>query len=43
MATPPNAIVIGSGYVAARDMSRAGILLNLTSIVAITATVTILL
>ena len=31
-ATPPNAIVFGSGYVTIPQMSRAGIVINLTSI-----------
>ena len=29
VATPPNAIVFGSGWIAIKDMSRAGLLLNL--------------
>jgi len=37
VATPPNAIVFGSGHVTLPQMMRAGILLNLTGVVAITA------
>jgi sodium-dependent dicarboxylate transporter 2/3/5 len=36
VATPPNAIVFSSGYLTIPQMSRAGILLNLTAIVVIT-------
>lgn len=32
VATPPNAIIFGSGMVAPRDMARAGLLLNFASI-----------
>ncbi len=32
VATPPNAVVFGSGYLKIRDMMRAGILLNIVSI-----------
>jgi len=35
VATPPNAVVFGSGYVTIPQMSRAGLLLNLLGIVAI--------
>jgi sodium-dependent dicarboxylate transporter 2/3/5 len=35
VATPPNAIVYGSGYVAQKDMMRAGIWINLSCIAAI--------
>ncbi len=34
--TPPNAIVFGSGYVTIPQMMRAGLLLNLLGILAIT-------
>jgi sodium-dependent dicarboxylate transporter 2/3/5 len=36
VATPPNAVVFGSGYLQMRDMVKAGFLLNLVSIVLIT-------
>ena len=36
VATPPNAIVFGSGYITIPQMSRAGVFLNLTAIVLIT-------
>ena len=36
VATPPNAIVFGSGYVTIPQMCRAGLLLNLLSVVLVT-------
>ncbi len=36
VATPPNAIVFGSGYIAIGQMVRAGVILNMISIVLIT-------
>jgi len=36
VATPPNAIVYGSGHISIPQMSRAGIWMNLASIVLIT-------
>jgi sodium-dependent dicarboxylate transporter 2/3/5 len=36
VATPPNAIVFGSGYITIPQMSRAGLVLNLCAIVVIT-------
>jgi sodium-dependent dicarboxylate transporter 2/3/5 len=41
VATPPNAIVFGSGAVAPKDMARAGLVLNLASIAVITLAVTL--
>ena len=38
VATPPNAIVFGSGYVSIPQMMRCGIWLNMVSIVLVTAT-----
>ncbi|MDX1501260.1 MAG: SLC13 family permease, partial [Thermoanaerobaculia bacterium] len=38
IATPPNAIVFGSGHLEMRQMVRAGLLLNLLGVVLITAT-----
>jgi sodium-dependent dicarboxylate transporter 2/3/5 len=35
IATPPNAIVFSSGYIRMRDMVRAGLLLNIVSIIII--------
>ncbi|MCP3918150.1 MAG: hypothetical protein GY711_21585 [bacterium] len=42
VATPPNAIVFGSGEVALGDMMRVGILLNLIGVVLITISVYLL-
>jgi sodium-dependent dicarboxylate transporter 2/3/5 len=39
VATPPNAIVIGSGMVSARDLFREGIWLNLTGAILTTIVV----
>jgi sodium-dependent dicarboxylate transporter 2/3/5 len=36
VATPPNAIVFGSGYLTIPEMSRAGFVLNLLAIILIT-------
>ena len=43
VATPPNAIVFGSGYLTIPQMARAGVLLNLCSIVLITTLATLLI
>ena len=42
VATPPNTIVFGSGYVSVRQMARAGILLDLISVIVIVAIVSML-
>ncbi len=36
VATPPNAVIFGTGFVAGRQMARAGLLLNLLAILLIT-------
>ena len=36
MGTPPNAIVFGSGYIGLKDMMKAGLVMNLVSILIIT-------
>ncbi|WP_026953587.1 anion permease [Algoriphagus vanfongensis] len=36
VATPPNAVVMGSGYLKIKDMMRAGLWLNLISVLIIT-------
>jgi len=42
VATPPNAIVIGSGYVTAKKMARFGIPLNIISIMLVSVLMTVL-
>jgi solute carrier family 13 (sodium-dependent dicarboxylate transporter), member 2/3/5 len=36
MGTPPNAIVFSSGYIKLKDMLKAGLVLNIISIILIT-------
>lgn len=43
VATPPNAVVFGSGYLRIPDMAKAGFLLNVVGIVIVTAAVYLLL
>lgn len=33
MATPPNAIVFGSDYIKVHEMAKAGVLLNIISVI----------
>jgi sodium-dependent dicarboxylate transporter 2/3/5 len=42
VATPPNAMVFGTGAVSARDMMRAGVWLNLMGVLAITGVLSVL-
>ncbi len=42
VATPPNAIVFGSGYLTIPQMVRAGFVMNLIAIVVVTAAATLL-
>jgi sodium-dependent dicarboxylate transporter 2/3/5 len=42
VATPPNAIVFGSGQLTIPVMARAGFILNILSILVVTAVVTLL-
>lgn len=43
VATPPNAVIFGSGYIRIKDMAYAGLLLNLSGIVIIVLVVTYLM
>ncbi len=43
VATPPNAIVFGTGWVPQRDMMRVGIVLNLVCIATVSALVNLLI
>jgi sodium-dependent dicarboxylate transporter 2/3/5 len=36
VATPPNAIVFGSGFLKIKDMARVGVVLNILGVIAIT-------
>jgi len=42
VATPPNAIVFGSGQITVRQMARAGVLLDLASIAVIVTVIYLL-
>ena len=42
VATPPNAVVFGSGLLTIREMARTGFLLNLIGVIVVTATVLLL-
>jgi sodium-dependent dicarboxylate transporter 2/3/5 len=42
VATPPNAIVFGSGYLKIPQMARAGVVMNLIAIVVVTLVATFL-
>ncbi len=42
VATPPNAIVFGSGYIRIRDMARVGVVMNFAGLFLITALVYLL-
>ena len=42
VATPPNAVVFGSGLLSIREMARTGLILNLIGVIVVTATVLIL-
>jgi len=41
VATPPNAIVFGSGHIRSRDMARAGLWLNVMAILVVTLVVSV--
>src|SRR5699024_12742028 len=43
VATPPNAVVFGSGYLRITDMAKAGCVLNIIGIVRVTIAVAVLL
>lgn len=43
VATPPNAVVFGSGYLKIEDMAKAGIWLNVVSVIIITVAIYLLL
>ncbi|MCM3296628.1 anion permease, partial [Staphylococcus capitis] len=43
VATPPNAVVFGSGYLRIPDMAKAGFALNIIGIVLVTAAIYFLL
>lgn len=43
VATPPNAVVFGSGYLSIKDMVKTGVWMNITSIIILTAIVYFLL
>ncbi len=43
VATPPNAVVFGSGYLRIEDMAKAGLWLNVVAVIIITAAIYLLL
>ena len=42
VATPPNALVYGTGYIGQKDMIKTGIILNIFSIIVVYTMVTLL-
>jgi sodium-dependent dicarboxylate transporter 2/3/5 len=42
VATPPNAIIFGSGKIKIKDMSKTGLILNILSVIIITIFVSII-
>jgi len=42
VATPPNALVYGTGYIGQKDMIKTGMILNIFSIIVVYSMVTLL-